>query len=220
MIILVDKPKGITSHDVVDAVRKISGERRVGHAGTLDPNATGLLVVGVGRDFTRKLGSISKNTKKTYNAEICLGEERDTDDVLGKIRNPKSEIQNNFQISKSKLNKTLKYFVGKQEQVPPEYSAVKVKGRKAYEIARRGKSLRLSARKIEIFSIKLISYEYPLLKISTEVSSGTYVRALARDLGRKLGCGAYLKNLRRMKIGKYNIGDAVQLKNLDSLNTR
>jgi tRNA pseudouridine55 synthase len=211
MFLLIDKPKRMTSHDVVDEVRKITGIRRVGHAGTLDPNATGLLVIGVGRESTKKLGSIAKDTRKTYEAEIFLGEERDTDDVLGEIRSTKSEILNNAQISKFKLVKTLKHFVGVQEQIPPAYSAIKVKGKKAYEMARKGKSLSLSPRNIEIFSIKLISYKYPLLKMVAEVSSGTYIRALARDIGRKLGCGAYLKNIRRTRIGKYDVKNAVKL---------
>jgi len=225
MILLIDKPKGMTSHDVVDEVRKITDERRVGHAGTLDPNATGLLVIGVGRESTKKLGSITKDTKKTYEAEIFLGEERDTDDAMGKVRNLLSEpktlkSQRQFAIRKikggegileSKLLKTIEKFIGKQEQVPPIYSAIKVRGKKAYEMARKGRGLSLNPRNIEIFSIKLLSYDYPLLKIVTEVSSGTYIRALARDIGRKLGCGAYLKNIRRMRIDKYDVKDAVKL---------
>lgn len=212
MFLLIDKPKGITSHDVVDKVRKITDERRVGHAGTLDPNATGLLIVGVGRETTKKLGEIAKRTKKTYEAEIFLGEERDTDDAEGVII---SKAKGLLPPGENEIEKILTSFVGEQMQTPPAYSALKIKGKKAYELARKGKEIKLKSRKIMVYSIKLIEYSYPILKTRTTVSSGTYIRALARDIGRKISCGAYLKNLRRTKIGKFSIKDAVKLENLD-----
>lgn len=212
MFILIDKPKGITSHDVIDSVRKITGEERVGHAGTLDPNATGLLIVGVGRESTRDLGTVLKN-KKTYLAEIILGEERDTDDVEGEVIVTNSKSQD--KISKEKIVKILKGFVGEQIQTPPSYSAIRIKGKKSYELARKGIKVELSPRKVLIYSIKLQKYKYPKLQIETEVSSGTYIRALARDIGRKLGYGAYINNLRRIRIENFKIEDSVSLERLN-----
>jgi tRNA pseudouridine55 synthase len=226
MFLLIDKPKGITSHDVIDEVRKISGEKRVGHAGTLDPIATGLLMVGVGRESTKKLGKLTTDTNKTYVADISLGEERDTDDVSGKIRNSKHEINQSMQlpnrnkslITDIKLQSTLNSFVGKQKQIPPKYSAIKIKGKKAYELARKGIDIKLETRDVVIHSIKLMTFEYPKLRIETSVSSGTYIRSLARDIGRKLGTGAYIDNLRRTRIGSYDVRDSIELGKLNKDN--
>lgn len=218
MFLLIDKPKGITSHDVIDRIRKIAGEKRVGHAGTLDPNATGLLIVGIGREFTKKLSQFLKLDKE-YEAEIFLGEERDTEDALGEIRNTKYEVRNKSQFSKLQIIKKLDLFIGEQMQMPPSFSAIKMRGKKAYELARKGINPDLSPRKITIYSIKLLEYKYPVLRIRTKVSSGTYIRALARDLGRKLGCGAYLLNLRRTRIGKYSIKEAVSLSDIEQHNS-
>lgn len=215
MFLLINKPKGITSHDVIDELRKITGIRKIGHAGTLDPNATGLLIVGIGRESTKKLGNIAKNTTKQYKAEIRLGIEKDTDDAEGKTIH-KTEIET--EIETEEIIKTLDGLTGKQEQMPPLFSAIKVDGKKAYVLARKGKSISLSPRKITIHSINLIDYSYPVLHIACHVSSGTYIRSLARDIGKKLGCGAYLKNLKRIKIGDYNIVNATKLKDLNSEN--
>lgn len=211
---MIDKPKGITSHDVIDRVRRISGIKKVGHGGTLDPNATGLLIIGVGRQATKKLGEITKNTDKTYLATIILGETRDTDDSEGKILLKKNITEKpDF----SDVKKILESFVGKIEQMPPQYSAIKIKGKKAYELARKGRKVEIEPRKVEIKKIELKEYEYPLLEIETVVSSGTYIRALARDIGEKLGTGAYLKELRRLKVGEYSVKDALKLDELDKI---
>lgn len=215
MFLLVDKPKGITSHDVVDRLRILTGVKKIGHAGTLDPNATGLLIVGIGRDSTKKLGNLATKTDKTYIAEIVLGEERGTDDVEGKVIKKNKRLR---KTRKDEVVKTLKLFIGKQSQVPPSHSAIKIKGKKAYELARKGKDVMLKPRKIMIYSIELISYKYPEVNFKVEVSSGTYIRSLARDIGRKLGTYAYLKNLRRTKIGKYDIDDGVKLDRLKKSN--
>lgn len=215
MFLLIDKPKGITSHDVIDVVRRVTGERRVGHAGTLDPNATGLLVVGVGRDETKNLGSLTKDTKKTYEAEIYLGEERDTDDIEGKI----IKSNNITQPSLNTLKRVIKGFIGKQEQIPPVYSAIKLGGRKAYELARRGDKLNLKTRETTVYSIKLVNYQYPILEITCRVSSGTYIRSLARDIGRRLGTYGYLKNLRRTGIGKFSVEKALPLPQLQQMHS-
>ncbi len=225
MFLLIDKPKGITSHDVIDEVRRITGERKVGHAGTLDPNATGLLIVGVGRKSTKKLGDITTNTDKVYEAEVFLGEERDTDDTEGVVI---SRVKGVLPPGEGEIRTLLKTFVGKQKQIPPAYSAIKIKGKKAYEIARKSRSLParalalagLSPRRIEIHSIKLNNYKYPILRMKVKVSSGTYIRAIARDIGRKLGCGAYLKNLNRTEIGDYKLINAVKLDYLTKENWR
>lgn len=213
MILLVNKPKGITSHDVVDRLRKITGERRVGHGGTLDPNATGLLIVGIGRESTKLLGSVARNTKKTYIAEIFLGEERDTDDVEG-IPVRFAEQNGTKKPERQGIINILKTFEGEQMQTPPSYSAIKLKGKKAYEVARRGGAPVLGPRKVTVYSIKVVKYGYPILELELEVSSGTYIRAIARDLGKKLGTYGYLKELKRTKIGNYNLEDAMNLENI------
>lgn len=212
MFLLINKPRGITSHDVIDKVRGLTGERKVGHAGTLDPLATGLLIVGVGRASTRRLGDMTLKTKKTYLAEIFLGEERDTDDAEGKATH---KVKGVVPPSISKVQEVLNSFLGEQQQKPPVYSAIKIKGKKAYELARAGIDPRLKKRKINIYDIHLKKYEYPLLKIQVEVSAGTYIRSLARDIGRGLGTRGYLQSLKRTKIGKATLAKAIKLKDLD-----
>lgn len=214
MFILVDKPKGITSHDVINIVRKLTGERRVGHAGTLDPNATGLLIVAVGRQSTKQLWQKFGKLNKTYIADIVLGEERTTDDIEGEKKKTKSPKIRKVKYSNSEIEKVLKSFIGEQEQIPPIYSAIKISGKPAYKLARKKLEINLDARKIKIYFIKLLEYKYPLLKIETKVSSGTYIRSLARDIGKVLGCGAFLSELRRVKVGKYKVEDATTVNNL------
>jgi len=206
---LVNKPKGLTSHDVVDEVRKITGEKRVGHGGTLDPNATGLLIIGVGRAYTRQLGEITQGMDKTYEAEIILGATSSTDDSEGTLL--RQRLRKGKEITKNEVMKVIHGFVGEQMQTPPIYSAIKLKGKKAYELARKGERVKLKPRKVTIYSIKLLSYDYPKLELECEVSSGTYIRALARDIGAKLGTGAYLNNLKRTRIGSYKLVDALDL---------
>ncbi len=215
MFLLIDKPKGITSHDVIDEVRKVTGERKVGHAGTLDPNATGLLIVGVGRESTKKLGFVAKETTKGYEAEIFLGEEKDTDDSEGVTFN---KAKGFLPPGENEVRLILLSLLGAQAQMPPAYSAIKIKGKKAYELARKGKKVELKPREVTIHSIKLIEYSYPVLRISCCVSSGTYIRALARDIGKKVGCGAYLRNLRRTEIGKQKIEKSIKLNLLNKDN--
>ncbi|HSX49272.1 MAG TPA: tRNA pseudouridine(55) synthase TruB [Candidatus Saccharimonadales bacterium] len=206
MIILIDKEKGWTSHDVVAKLRGILHERKIGHAGTLDPNATGLLVVGTGID-TKKLGEITKNTNKTYEAEIVLGKISTTDDIDGEV----SVFNDQIIPTESEIKNVLTHFVGSIEQIPPAFSAIKINGKKSYELARKGKEVKLEPRKVKIHNIEFVSYKYPVLKITCEVSSGTYIRSLARDIGQRLGTGAYLSNLRRTKVGEYSVSKAVTL---------
>lgn len=215
MFLLLDKPAGMTSHDVVDQVRKITSEKRVGHGGTLDPNATGLLIVGMGRESTKKLGEIARGMSKTYVAEIVLGEERDTDDVEGKVL---AKARGVLPPSEKEVGKLLFGLHGEREQVPPKFSAIKIKGKRAYQLAREGNKFNLKPRKITIYRINLLRYNYPYLKIKVEVSSGTYIRALARDIGKQLGVGAYLADLRRTRIGKFSVQNAVSLDKLTKNN--
>lgn len=217
-VLFINKPPGPTSHDIVDEVRRIIGDRRVGHAGTLDPFAEGLLIVLTGPD-TKRQGEFM-GLDKTYEATFILGEERDTDDVTGRIRptemtGEKTKISNKAPAPNvEKIKEVLKSFEGEMEQMPPPYSAKKIKGKKAYELARRGETPQLKAKKVTIYNIELLDYEWPELKIRTKVSSGTYIRALARDIGRALKIGAYVGELKRTRIGDYLLKDARDIKNI------
>jgi len=210
MFLLIDKPKGMTSHDVIDRVRRITGIRKVGHAGTLDPNATGLLIVAVGRDSTKKLGTLTTQTTKEYLSEVVLGETRDTDDSEGVVVNSFTTTLP----TRSELPRTLNSFAGKQKQMPPAYSAIKLQGKKAYEIARSGGVPELKMRDIEVHLIELVDYHSPQFTLRTIVSAGTYIRSLARDIGERLETGAYLANIRRMAIGPYRIENATPLEGI------
>ena len=218
-MLLINKPPGPTSHDIVDGVRKITGEKKVGHAGTLDPFAEGLLIVLVGREETRKQAEFL-NMDKVYEATFVLGEERDTDDLTGKpIKSQFSisnfQFSNKSQIPLTKIKKILNKFLGEQEQLPPIYSAKKIKGKKAYELARKGEMPQLNPNKVRVYELEILGYEYPELKIRTRVSSGTYIRSLARDIGRELGIGAYVGELKRTQIGKYTLDKSSTLEELN-----
>ncbi len=209
-LLLIDKPAGITSHDVVDRVRRIKGTRRVGHAGTLDPFATGLLIVGVG-PATKELTALV-GLDKEYVATARLGATSTTDDIEGDIvENETSSLP-----SREMIEAVLRHFTGQHEQTAPIYSAKKVGGKKLYELARKGlgDTVTLPTKVVTIHEIELVSYDWPALTFRVRSSSGTYIRALARDIGQMLGCGAYLTALRRTKIGSYDIKDA---KTLDEL---
>ena len=202
--LLVDKPTGPTSHDVIDELRKITDIKKIGHAGTLDPFASGLLIVAVGRGATKRISQFAK-LDKTYEAVLRLGAVSDTYDRTGMIRI--SRIA--YRISKSKIQGIVRNFIGMQEQVPPMYSAKKVKGQRLYKLARQGVEIRREPVNIEIFNLKILSYEWPELELRIRCSSGTYIRSLAHDIGQALGCGAYLKALRRTAIGPYRLRKAV-----------
>lgn len=215
MILNIYKPSGPTSHDIVDKIRKITKIRKVGHAGTLDPFAQGVLIILI--DKATKLQSKFMEMPKTYIATLRLGATSDTYDRTG----IKSKCQNpNYSksISKPKIQKILKSFIGEIKQTPPIYSAIKIKGKKAYELARKGEIPQLKPRKIKIYNIKLLEYGYPELKIQVKCSKGTYIRSLANDIGKKLNSGAYLEELIRTRIGKYDIKDSVKIKDLNSKN--
>lgn len=214
---MVDKPEGPTSHNVINRVRQITGEKRVGHAGTLDPLATGLLIVGVGREATREMSRLV-GLDKTYEAEFVLGGVSDTDDATGKVQITKSKLQTN---SKVQITKIMKTFLGEIEQVPPQYAAIKVGGVKMYEAARKGKKIEAKPREVRVDRFELadgprVNPDGTLtIKVEIDCSSGTYVRALARDLGEKLECGGYVSELRRTRIGPFIIKEAVELGELE-----
>jgi tRNA pseudouridine55 synthase len=211
--ILINKPAGITSHDVVDKLREITKIKRIGHSGTLDPFATGLLILGIGREFTKKL-SIFQKKDKEYVATLRLGAESDTFDREGKIIEKKVE-----KIPERKeIEEVLKSFLGEIEQIPPAFSAKKIKGKKLYELARRGIKVKPKPQKVKIYEISILEYKFPYLKIKVKCSSGTYIRSLANDIGKKLGCEAYLEELIRTKIGEFSLDNTIELSKLNSQN--
>lgn len=206
--LVIDKPVGMTSHDVVQAIRNGTGLRRAGHTGTLDPRASGVLVILVGPAV--RLSEYVSASDKRYQAIIRLGGTTDTYDAEGKFTPTKDPAN----ITEAEFEEALKTFVGEIEQTPPPYSAVKVQGRKAYEMARKGEEVELEPRTITVHHLEVLEWTPPEVVIDVHCSSGTYVRSLANDLGKKLGCGAYLVGLRRTKSGKFTLRDAVPLRKL------
>jgi tRNA pseudouridine55 synthase len=207
-VLVVDKPIGLTSHDVVQIIRRGTGIRRAGHTGTLDPRASGVLVILIGPAV--RLSEYVSASDKRYQATIRLGSSTDTYDSEGRITST-SPIGN---ISEEEFNTILQQFVGEMEQVPPPYSAVKVKGKKAYEMAREGEEVDLTPRIINVYSLEVLEWAPPEAVIDVYCSSGTYVRSLANDLGKALGTGAHLVGLRRTKSGRFTLRDAVPLRRL------
>ncbi len=211
---LIDKPVDWTSHDVVAKIRgiarKVTGNKKikVGHAGTLDPFATGLLIVGIGREATKRLDEF-KALPKTYIATLKLGATSDTQDSDGVITKTRKH-ENTKTPTENKVIDILQNFIGKQEQIPPMYSAKKIGGKKLYDLARKGIEIEREPNEIEIFNIKLLDYNYPDLKIEVDCSTGTYIRTLAHDIGKKLDCGAYCDELRRTRIGEFDVDKAIQ----------
>jgi tRNA pseudouridine55 synthase len=211
-LVIVDKPGGMTSHDVVARVRRLAGTRKVGHAGTLDPMATGVLVVGVEK-ATRLLGYLTL-TEKEYAATIRLGQSSRTDDAEGEITGTVSAAG----VSAETLAEAVAGLVGEIQQVPPAVSAIKVGGQRAYRLTRAGAAPELKARPVTVyeFAVTAMRRDGPLLDVDATVrcSSGTYIRALARDLGAALGTGGHLTRLRRTRVGGYGVQDARTLEQL------
>jgi tRNA pseudouridine55 synthase len=201
-LLLVDKPAGVTSHDVVDVVRRAHRTRKVGHAGTLDPMATGLLLIGIGRAtrLLRFLGGLPK----TYEGTLRLGVETSTLDAEGDVVREAA-----VDVTEAEVTAAMRALVGESLQRPPAYSAVKVGGRKLYEAAREGERLEADPRPIRVDAFDLVSFDPPDATFRVTCSGGTYVRVLAADVGAALMCGAHLKALRRTAIGPYAVDDAV-----------
>ncbi len=208
-VLVIDKPIGLTSHDVVQIIRRGTGIRRAGHTGTLDPRASGVLVVLIGPAV--RLSEYVSASDKRYQATIRLGSSTDTYDAEGVVTKSTVSVED---ITEEHFNEVLQEFVGEIEQVPPPFSAVKVKGKKAYEMAREGEEIDLTPRKIHVYSLEVLEWALPEVVIDVYCSSGTYVRSLANDLGNRLGCGAHLVGLRRTKSGRFTLRDAVPLRRL------
>lgn len=211
-MLLIDKPVGLTSFGVVARIRrKLSNELgkkvKVGHTGTLDPFASGLMILLTGKEC--KNANHYSKLDKSYRATICLGKTSTTGDIEGEIKDVSSIIP-----SKEEVEKAVSEFIGEIIQTPPIYSAIKIDGKRAYDLARKGKDFEMPSRKVTIYDIKILRYTYPELVIETKVSSGTYIRTLASDIGDKLKTGAYTKELRRLTVGKYNVKDAKTLLDL------
>ncbi|MER3438360.1 MAG: tRNA pseudouridine(55) synthase TruB [Chloroflexota bacterium] len=200
-MLVIDKPAGWTSHDVVARIRSWLGERHIGHAGTLDPAATGVLPLAVG-DATKVLEFLQE-ASKTYLAEITLGIETDTYDGDGHVVEIKPVA-----VDIGAIERALMDFRGTIQQVPPMHAAVKIEGQRLYELARAGRTVDRPARQVTINSLSVVSWEPPVLTMCVDCSKGTYIRALAHDLGAKLGTGAYLSNLVRLRTGPFTLCDA------------
>lgn len=208
-ILVVDKPVGMTSHDVVEIIRKGTNIRRAGHTGTLDPRASGVLVVLVGPAV--RLSEFVSASDKRYQAILKLGGTTDTYDADGRQT---SKSATPVSITETQFNEVLQRYVGEIEQTPPPFSAVKVHGRKAYEMARAGEEVELPPRKINVYHLEILEWAPPEVVVDVHCSSGTYIRSLANDLGKELGCGAYLVGLRRTKSGRFTLREATPLRKL------
>jgi len=208
-ILNINKPRGMTSFGVVAIVRRLSGERRVGHAGTLDPEAIGVLPVCLGK--ATRIVEFLMSTTKTYRAEVELGVVTDTYDATGKVIQ-RGDISG---IDRQRVEAALYAFRGEIVQVPPMFSAVKYNGRPLYELARAGRTVERTGRPIEIHSLEIIDWQSPMITIEVVCGKGTYIRSLAHDLGQTLGCGAMLQNLARLRCGLFTIEDSVTLPELE-----
>ncbi len=208
-MILIDKPANMTSFGVVSRVRRKLTEKagkkvKVGHTGTLDPFATGLMILLIGK-ACKKANEFSK-LDKTYEATIILGKTSSTGDPEGEI-----EVISDVVPSEARVQAVLKQFLGEITQIPPAFSAIKINGKRAYKLAREGKEVEVPQRRVIIYELELVEYAYPELKICTHVSSGTYIRTLAEDIGKALKTGAYCRQLRRTTVSGWNVTEAITL---------
>lgn len=210
-VLLIDKPSGPTSHDVVARLRQVTRERSIGHAGTLDPRATGLLVMLLGK--ATRIATLLSGHDKTYEAVVRLGWATTTDDAAGeRVDGPAGPLPLD-----AALSEALDRFRGTFEQMPPQHSAKKVDGHKAYDLARRDQHVPLKTATVTMRSLELMGRENDLVRLNMTVSAGFYVRSLARDLGTMLGCGAHLHALRRTRSGAFRVEDATSLDDADRL---
>lgn len=210
-ILLIDKPHGITSHDVVDRVRRTLKMKRIGHAGTLDPMATGLLLILVGK--STKLSQYLMGLDKTYKGTILLGQTTDSHDADGVI----TATEPVPPLSEEEVSVIMNSYLGDQYQTPPMYSAKKINGQPLYKLARKGKTVEREPRFIRVNTFDLLRWESPEIDFSIGSSKGTYVRTLANDLGQKIGCGAHLTKLSRVAIEKFHLSEAVHLAQFEEM---
>lgn len=208
-ILLVNKPQGRTSFSLIRSLRKLTGIKKIGHAGTLDPFATGVMVMLIGRDFTRLCDLLLCQDKK-YIAEVNLGVSTDTYDCDGKVVARSKKVPELEQIEAA-----VQYFQGEIDQTPPMYSAKKVNGKKLYELARKGEEIERAPAKVRV-ETHILSYAYPFLTIMVECSKGTYIRSIAHELGQRLGCGAHLSQLQRTRSGQFRIEECIDGNLLDN----
>lgn len=203
-IVVVDKAAGFTSHDVVAKMRGICGQRKIGHTGTLDPMATGVLPVCLGN--ATKLCDMLAEKDKEYVARLLLGMETDTQDVTGQVT-----ARHSVDVTESQVQSAAEFFVGEYLQVPPMYSALKVEGRKLYELARAGKEVERKARPVVIRELEILDCSLPEVVLRVVCSKGTYIRTLCADIGERLGCGGTMKSLRRTRVGRFSLEGAYPL---------
>lgn len=211
-IIFIDKPSGITSFDVIRKLRQKLGIRKMGHAGTLDPLATGLLIIGLEK-ATKELATYM-GLPKEYEVLIEFGKISTTYDAQGELTDviaTPTQDRGKQSLAREDFEKILTHFVGEIDQIPPPFSAIRVKGKRAYDLARRGEKVELASRKIRIYSIEILDWNWPLVRLRVKCGKGTYIRSLAHDLGQKIGCGAYVKELRRTAIGGFRVENATKL---------
>jgi tRNA pseudouridine55 synthase len=199
------KPKGPSSHQIINKLRKLTGIKKIGHAGTLDPLAFGVLVVAIGRENTRKI-HLEVKKEKEYEAQIKLGVNSTTDDEEGE----KTEVKIGKSPTLADIKKILPEFMGEISQTPPIYSAIKIKGEEAYKLARQGKIPEMKARTVLIKNIEILDYKWPLLSIKVICGSGVYIRSLARDIGKNLKTGGYMADLVRTRVGEYKLKDCMK----------
>lgn len=216
-IIIINKPKNCTSHDIVSKIKKTVQEK-VGHTGTLDPNATGVLPILVGKGTL--LSKYLINHDKTYKAILQLGEKRSTADIEGEIIE-KRDVDSE-KLKEENVKKVLESFIGKQEQIPPIYSAIKVNGKKLYEYARKNQEVKIEPRKIEIYDMKLINInnEEKCIEFEVKCSKGTYIRSLCEDIAERLNNVGYMKELEREQVGEFKIENAIKIDELDKINEK
>lgn len=210
-VLIVDKPQGLTSHDVVYRLRRKLGMKKIGHAGTLDPMATGLLIMLIGK--ATRISQYLMSTDKVYEGEATLGVVTDSQDAEGEMM----ETRPVPELSEAAVREVMKGFLGDQYQIPPMHSAIKVDGVKLYHLARKGEEVEREPRFIRVSSFELLSFNSPKITFRLHCTKGTYVRTIAHDLGQKLGCGAHLSALRRTASGKFELNQGLTLEQIETL---
>ena len=204
-IVNIYKEKGYTSHDVVAVLRKVVGQKKIGHTGTLDPDATGVLPVCLGR--ATKVCELLTDHDKTYEALLLLGKTTDTQDISGEVLEEKDPAH----LTEEEVRSCIESFIGEYDQVPPMYSALKVNGKKLYELAREGKTVERKSRRVQIYGIRILEMNLPHVRMEVDCSKGTYIRTLCHDIGEKLQVGGCMEELERTKVGRFLKKDAVTL---------
>lgn len=204
-IVNIYKEKGYTSHDVVAVLRKVVGQKKIGHTGTLDPDATGVLPVCLGR--ATKVCELLTDHDKTYEALLLLGKTTDTQDISGEVL----EERDPGDLTEEEVRSCIESFIGEYDQIPPMYSALKVNGKKLYELAREGKTVERKSRKVQIHGIRILEMNLPHVRMEVDCSKGTYIRTLCHDIGEKLQVGGCMEELERTKVGRFLKEDAVTL---------